>query len=72
MAIHPLKTTEKIRDAYINYLKTIKPFQDEGLRAEFARAIESKDMLVKGPLLQIALPYKKDLSIHDLVNEGVL
>ena len=72
MAIHPLKTTEKIRDSYINYLKTIKPFQDEGLRAEFARAIESKDMLVKGPLLQIALPYKKDLSIHGLVNEGVL
>lgn len=72
MAIHPLKTTEKIRDSYINYLKTIKPFQDEGLRAEFARAIESKDMLVKGPLLQIALPYKKDKSIHGLVDEGVL
>jgi hypothetical protein len=72
MAIHPLITTKKIRDAYINYLKTIKPFQDEELRNEFAHAIEERDMLVKGPLVQIALPYKKDLSIHQLVDEGVL
>ena len=62
MAIHPLETTEKIRTTYINYLKTIKPFQDEELRKEFAQAIEAQDMLVKGPLLQIALPYRKDKS----------
>ncbi|MDY0152196.1 MAG: DEAD/DEAH box helicase, partial [Candidatus Cloacimonas sp.] len=72
MAIHPLETTEKIRATYINYLKTIKPFQDEKLREEFAQAIEAQDMLVKGPLLQIALPYLKDKSIHDLVDEGIL
>jgi len=72
MAIHPLETTEKIRATYINYLKTIKPFQNEELRQEFAQAIEAQDMLVKGPLLQIALPYLKDKSIHGLVDEGVL
>lgn len=72
MAIHPLITTQKLRESYINYLKTIKPFQDDELRREFARAIETPDMLVKGPLVQIALPYKKDLSIHQLVDEGVL
>jgi len=43
MPIHPLKTTEKIRTSYLNYLKTIKPFQDESLRKEFARAIEEKE-----------------------------
>lgn len=72
MAIHPILTTQKINESYINYLKTIKPFQDEELRKEFARAIEERDMLVKGPLVQIALPYKKDLSIRQLVEEGVL
>lgn len=72
MAIHPLETTKAIRTTYINYLKTIKPFQDEDLGAEFARAIEEQDVLVKGPLLQIALPYKKDFSIRQLVDEGVL
>lgn len=72
MAIHPILTTQKIRDSYLDYLKTIKPFQDEELRREFANAIEERDMLVKGPLVQISLPYKKDLSIQELVEEGVL
>lgn len=72
MPIHPILTTKKIRESYINYLKTIKPFQDEELRKEFAQAIEERDMLVKGPLVQIALPYKKDKTIHELVDEGVL
>lgn len=72
MSIHPLKTTELVRDAYLRYLKTIKPFQDEELRREFAQAISKQDMLVKGPLVQIALPYEKDISISDLVDEGVL
>ena len=72
MAIHPIKTTQKIRESYTNYLKTIKPFQDEELRTEFAHAIDARDMLVKGPLVQISLPYKKDLSIRNLVDKGVL
>ena len=72
MAIHPLKTTELIRDSYLRYLRTIKPFQDEELRNEFIRAISEQDMLVKGPIVQVALPYKKELAIKELVEEGVL
>ncbi len=72
MAIHPLKTTDHIRETYLRYLKTIKPFQDEGFRDAFAAAIEERNLLVKGPLVEIALPYKKDKSIKDLVQEGVL
>jgi ATP-dependent helicase YprA (DUF1998 family) len=72
MAIHPLKTTEHIRQTYIRYLKTIKPFQDEGFRIAFAAALEEPNMLVKGPLVEIALPYKKGKSIKSLVEEGVL
>jgi len=72
MAIHPLKTTDHIRQTYIRYLKTIKPFQDEGFRDAFAEALEEPNMLVKGPLVEIALPYKKGNSIKDLVEEGVL
>lgn len=72
MAIHPLKTTDHIRQTYIRYLKTIKPFQDEGFRDAFAAALEEPNVLVKGPLVEIALPYKKGKSIKDLVEEGVL
>lgn len=47
MAIHPLKTTDHIRDTYLRYLKTIKPFQDEGFRNAFAAAIDMPNLLVK-------------------------
>lgn len=72
MEINPLTTTEAVRRAYLSYLKTIKPFQDEELRQEFVRAIETPELLVKGPLVQIALPYRKECSIKDLVEEGIL
>lgn len=72
MEINPLIAIESVRRAYLSYLKTIKPFQDEDLRREFARAIEEPELLVKGPLVQIALPYRRERSIKDLVEEGVL
>ncbi|MFZ5818610.1 MAG: DEAD/DEAH box helicase [Chloroflexota bacterium] len=75
MSIHPIDTTQKVRDAYLRYLKTIKPFQDDKLRVEFAEAIEKPEMLVKGPLIEISQPYKFDddiKSIKDLVSRGVL
>ncbi len=72
MAIHPLETTNHIRQTYLRYLKTIKPFQDEGFRNAFASAIDERNLLVKGPLVEIALPYKKDKSIKGLVEEGIL
>ncbi|HUI90374.1 MAG TPA: DEAD/DEAH box helicase [Anaerolineales bacterium] len=72
MPIHPLSTTRDIRNAYLRYLKTIKPFQDNTLRSEFARAIEMPDMLVKGPLIEISQPYRPDISIKKLVEQGIL
>ena len=72
MPIHPLNTTRHLRDAYLRYLKTIKPFQTEWLRDEFARAIESPDMLVKGPLVEISPPFVTGKSIRELVGKEIL
>lgn len=72
MALDPLQVTEAIRDAYIRYLKTIKPFQDPELRREFAQALEAPERLVKGPILEIAPPFRTGKSLRDLVGEGVL
>lgn len=72
MAIHPLDTTKHIRQTYLRYLKTIKPFQDQSFREAFASALEEPNLLVKGPLVEISLPYKKGASIEDLVKEGLL
>lgn len=72
MALHPIKTTRHIRDNYIRYLKTIKTFQNDWFRKQFAAAIEEKDALVKGPLVESSPPFVKTKSIKDLVEEGLL
>jgi len=59
MSLHPIHTTRRIREAYIRYLKTIKPFQDERLRQEFARALEEENLLVKGPYIELTPPSRR-------------
>ncbi len=72
MPLHPIDTTRRIRQSYIRYLKTIKPFQDDGLRREFARALEEENLLVKGPYIELTPPFKPGKSLRDLIAEGVL
>ncbi len=72
MPIHPIETTRRLREAYIRYLKTIKPFQDDRLRDEFSRALEAKNMLVKGPYLELTLPFVTGKTIQELIEKGVL
>jgi len=70
--LHPLQTTALIRDSYLRYLKTIYPFQERDLRDQFWRALETPDLLVKGPLLEASPPFKSGRSIRELIEAGVL
>lgn len=72
MSIHPIQATEHIKRDYLRYLQTIKPFKDEWLRDEFADTIHEPDFLVKGPILEISLPYKKGATIDEFIREGLL
>ncbi len=72
MAIHPVQTAQRLRQNYIRYLKTIKPFQDERLREQFSRALEAENMLVKGPYLELTPPFTTGKTIQDLMNENIL
>jgi ATP-dependent helicase YprA (DUF1998 family)/predicted transcriptional regulator len=72
MPIHPVQTARRLREAYLRYLKTIKPFQDDRLRAEFSRALEAENMLVKGPYLELTPPFTPGKTIKDLMQESVL
>ena len=60
MSLHPIHTTRRIREAYIRYLKTIKPFQNERLRQEFAHTLEEENLLVKGPYIELTPPFKPE------------
>lgn len=70
--LHPLQTTDNLRDAYERYLKTIYPFQNEELRRQFWAGLSQDDRLVKGPLLEASPPYETERSIGQLVDEGLL
>jgi hypothetical protein len=72
MSLHPLESTQRLRDAYTRYLKTIKPFQDDQLRKEFAQALEVSGRLMKGPLVEVSPPFQAGSSIQNLVTQGVL
>lgn len=72
MALHPLTTTRALRDSYIRYLKTIKPFQDEVLRREYAEALSKPGALMKGPIVEASPPFLPGASVAQLVAEGVL
>ena len=72
MPIHPVETARRLREAYIRYLKTIKPFQEERLREEFSRVLETENMLVKGPYLELTPPFRSGKTIQQLMEEGIL
>lgn len=72
MKLHPINSTQKIREAYQRYLKTIYPFQDESLRQIFWSKLTEQDRLVKGPLLEASPPFRSGKSLADLVNDAVL
>ncbi len=70
--LHPLQITSLVRDSYLRYLKTSYPFQERDLRDQFWRALETPDLLVKGPLLEASPPFKSGRTIEQLVTAGVL
>lgn len=72
MPLHPIKTTTHLRHAYIRYLQTIKPFQDDELRREFRNALEETNRLVKGPLVEVSPPFQTGATIQNLIAQGVL
>ena len=71
-SLHPLETTQLIRDSYLRYLKTAYPFQDWDLRDQFWKALEQPDMVVKGPLLEASPPFETGRSLGQLVDDGIL
>lgn len=67
-----LNASDKIRDAYRDYLLTSNDFADASVREEFNRVLEQRFPLTKGPFVQATPPYKKSMSLNELARDGVL
>ena len=70
--IHPLEATQRIRDDYARYLRTIYFFRDQELREQFWDTLAAPNFLVRGPILEAAPPFQTGRSIHQLIDAGVL
>jgi ATP-dependent helicase YprA (DUF1998 family) len=70
--IHPLEATQRVRDDYVRYLRTIYFFSDQALRQQFWQALDTDDFLVRGPILEAAPPFQTGRSIKHMVDAGLL
>jgi len=73
MAIDPIRIAGELDGRFRRYLRTTFDFpdRDAALGEQFAEALAQPERLFKGPYLHGLAPYVTDVSISDLVREGV-
>ena len=71
-ALNPITAFTGIRQNYLRYLKTTFPIANDELRLQFWDALEERDVLVKGPILEATPAFESGASIHQLVDDKVL
>lgn len=70
--LDPLATAARIDDTYRRYLRSLLPLRDPVLAGALARAIDTSQMLTKGPLLEATPAYTPGATLDQLLTEGVL
>ncbi|WP_394190937.1 DEAD/DEAH box helicase [Paenisporosarcina quisquiliarum] len=72
MSIHPLHGKNQIDSDYRDYLATTFPINNHIIEDAFQKELKAENLLSKGPFLEVTAPYKKGMSIQELVSEGIL
>lgn len=68
---NPVEKSKYIDDRYKEYLRSSFSFGDSRLQELFEERLEEED-LFKGPYLDLSLPFKRGMSINELIEEGVV
>lgn len=71
-SIDAVSTSEEIKATYRRYLSSLLSVRDPKIDAALRKAIDSTDMLDRGPYLEATPPYAPGKSLRDLTSEGVL
>ena len=69
---NPIETARKVEDSYREYIATTIHFDDADLQKQLETILCVPGYLAKGPFLEAAPPYRKDKTVADLVDEGLL
>ena len=72
MNIDPIQATNAINKSYLNYLATTFYLSNERLRKNFHDELYQPGRFLKGPILEATPPFKKGMTVGELVEEGVL
>lgn len=72
MPLDPIKTTEEIKESYLDYLSTTFRLSDPELQDQFIHALREPEKFIKGPILEATPPFKKSASVEDLIMIGKL
>lgn len=72
MRLDPIKTTEKIKQDYVRYLKTTFPITNSNIAMQFEELLREENRLFNGPILEATPPFRTSLSISDLIEDGML
>jgi hypothetical protein len=67
-----LEASDSIRSSYLEYLLSAFDFSDDEIRTEFRDSLSNHFEISKGPYVQATPPYKRDKSLHELANDGVI
>jgi ATP-dependent helicase YprA (DUF1998 family) len=70
--IDAVSTSETIKATYRRYLSSLLAVRDPKIDAALRKAIDSTDMLDRGPYLEATPPYAPGKSVRDLISEQVL
>ncbi len=69
---NPIETARKVENSYREYIATTIHFDDVDLQKQLEAILDEPGYLAKGPFLEAAPPYRKDKTVADLIDEGIL
>jgi len=72
MSLNPIKAAQEIKDKYFSYITTTYKLKKEELNSQLLEELNISDRFVKGPYVEITPPYKKRVSIENLIESGLL
>lgn len=69
---NPIKAARRVENSYREYIAATIHFADANLQRQLEDILSKRSYLAKGPILEAAPPYRKDKTVAELVDEGVL
>ena len=69
---NPIEAARRVEESYREYIAATIHFADADLQKQLESILSKRSYLAKGPILEAAPPYRKDKTVAELVDEGVL